>query len=424
NENALKKKLQKFLWELANFGTVRGFKHFTCYLRGKEELIVSVKNKIKGSSPSLIHSTLPPPAFKKPLCATDSFNSFNLPYDKGSLVHSLQSQTLLRGRQDREEDLLPASPSEEETLLEADVTLFLIAGYARYACPYVWVRSNHDRLFKLSGDKDDDRDSPLKLKSTARWKDEDVKIFDIVAEIVKLCTYPAPRNPFEIDFDYFNFLKPADQLLASGAMTCLLQKIVIQTSENKVYIAKVVEELKLVSRIHFKSLREITQDGKITVLNQKKKEQERQLSQHALGKYEKKNTFKVETHPLSVSNPKLATQQPHSNAEKNYETAPSLHQNIPVNNSLCQHGLLNHVQTPHSSSSIQYQKMIPGQSVSFTSTTQLQTPQPMTLMTPSSITHVQSHSQLPSNVLGITYGKGPRGAFPGGYDRMPAPSML
>lgn len=27
-------------------------------------------------------------------------------------------------------------------------TIFLVAGYARYACPYVWVRSNHERLTK------------------------------------------------------------------------------------------------------------------------------------------------------------------------------------------------------------------------------------------------------------------------------------
>ena len=55
-----------------------------------------------------------------------------------------------------------------------DSTLFLLAGYARYNCPYVWVRSNHERLVKMTGtDMEDknDKDNPLRLKSTVRWKD-------------------------------------------------------------------------------------------------------------------------------------------------------------------------------------------------------------------------------------------------------------
>lgn len=49
-------------------------------------------------------------------------------------------------------------------------TLFLIAGYGRYNCPYVWVRSNHERLVKLTGESRE-KDCPLKLKSTLKWKD-------------------------------------------------------------------------------------------------------------------------------------------------------------------------------------------------------------------------------------------------------------
>jgi len=49
-------------------------------------------------------------------------------------------------------------------------TLFLIAGYGRYSCPYVWVRSNHDRLVKLTGESRE-KDCPLKLKSILKWKD-------------------------------------------------------------------------------------------------------------------------------------------------------------------------------------------------------------------------------------------------------------
>ena len=56
-------------------------------------------------------------------------------------------------------------------LQTSNTTLFLVAGYSRYSCPYVWVRSNHRRLMKMSGAGDGEKDNPLRLKSTLRWKD-------------------------------------------------------------------------------------------------------------------------------------------------------------------------------------------------------------------------------------------------------------
>jgi hypothetical protein len=52
------------------------------------------------------------------------------------------------------------------------MTLFLIAGYARYSCPYVWVRSNHQRLIRLTNDSTQEKDSPLRLKTTNRWNSQ------------------------------------------------------------------------------------------------------------------------------------------------------------------------------------------------------------------------------------------------------------
>lgn len=63
-------------------------------------------------------------------------------------------------------------------------TLFLIAAYARYNCPYVWVRSNHERLVSFTGGGDDEsklKDSPLKLKTTTAWKQKGKNsIFDLI----------------------------------------------------------------------------------------------------------------------------------------------------------------------------------------------------------------------------------------------------
>ena len=63
----------------------------------------------------------------------------------------------------------------------------------------------------------------------------DIFVWDVVAELVKLCTYPSPRNPFAIDFDYFSMLPLSERVLATAAMVNLLQKILIHTPDQKMY---------------------------------------------------------------------------------------------------------------------------------------------------------------------------------------------
>lgn len=48
------------------------------------------------------------------------------------------------------------------------------------------------------------KDHPLRLRTTASWvADKDVKVWDMIAELVDVCTIPAPKNPFAIDLAYF-----------------------------------------------------------------------------------------------------------------------------------------------------------------------------------------------------------------------------
>ena len=44
-EALLKKKLQGFLSEMLRMGTVKGFKYFAMYMRGREEMVLSVLNQ-------------------------------------------------------------------------------------------------------------------------------------------------------------------------------------------------------------------------------------------------------------------------------------------------------------------------------------------------------------------------------------------
>lgn len=53
----------------------------------------------------------------------------------------------------------------------------------------------------------------------------DVKVWDIVAELVHVCTDPCPPNPFEVDLDYFAALPITERYLASGAMVDFLRKL-------------------------------------------------------------------------------------------------------------------------------------------------------------------------------------------------------
>ncbi|VDI67347.1 Hypothetical predicted protein, partial [Mytilus galloprovincialis] len=185
-----------------------------------------------------------------------------------SLLISLRSQMNLNLNAPKGIGLPPASPSDKESNVDSDTTLFLIAGYARYSCPYVWVRSNHQRLIRLTNDSTQEKDSPLRLKSTNKWNSHDIHIWDIIAELVKLCTYPSPMNPFEVDFDYFTTLSLQDRVIATGAMVHCLQNIVLHTQDEKVYASKVFEELQIITKLHFQALQQLVKDGGLPVLQQ------------------------------------------------------------------------------------------------------------------------------------------------------------
>ena len=110
------------------------------------------------------------------------------------------------------------------------------------------VRSNHERLVRLSGKDSNEKDNPLKIDSTAPWKDQgyphhmvhspmlhclplDIRVWDVIAELVAICTIPAPKDPFAVDFSYFDTLPLAESVLATGAMVNFLQKV-LETGDH------------------------------------------------------------------------------------------------------------------------------------------------------------------------------------------------
>ncbi|EDQ91744.1 uncharacterized protein MONBRDRAFT_22856 [Monosiga brevicollis MX1] len=209
-----KRKLSMFLRELWRAGAIHGFKHIELYLRGKEELIVTVANEISTATPVA--------------SLASSLQMKRLPRNQQSLMLSAGTQRVLSGYGYIDVGLPPASPSALEEHVDPNTTVFLIAGYSRYSCPYVWVRNNHERLVHLADKDAASKDSPLRLKTTSTWLSDDVSIWDMIAELVELCTVPTPLNPFSLDFEYlercafhttpFNTLAPAIVMVIFGVI--------------------------------------------------------------------------------------------------------------------------------------------------------------------------------------------------------------
>jgi len=183
--------LSTFLRDCLSLGCLKGFKLFSLYLRGREELLVTI-----GSTDN---------TQKKDV---DEFGGSNN-------------------------------------------VVFLVGAYARYKCPFVWVRSNHTQL--PSGKPTPSKDTPIELRTTAVWKTENIRLWDVIAEIVPLAfSNPAQiSNPFEVDREFFQHLSPLDRFLNSGALLHFLKRIYLATDA---LAQLVLPDLQWLSDFHFANL--------------------------------------------------------------------------------------------------------------------------------------------------------------------------
>ncbi|CAG8785357.1 1076_t:CDS:2, partial [Acaulospora morrowiae] len=133
--------------------------------------------------------------------------------------------------------------------------VFLIAGYPKYKCPYVWLRSNHKQLIQLQDDQRLETDNPLKLDTIEAWKNQDIKLWDIVAEVMTISLTPlAPENPFEVDHSYYDTLPLEECVVRTGAMVYFLQNVYLK---DTTYADKIFEDIKLLQQRHFASFEEL-----------------------------------------------------------------------------------------------------------------------------------------------------------------------
>ncbi|XP_041739976.1 uncharacterized protein si:dkey-19b23.7 isoform X2 [Coregonus clupeaformis] len=157
-----------------------------------------------------------------------------------------------------EAHLLPASPSEREIAVpEVNCTLFLLAGYAKYGRPYAWIRSNHERLVNIGGTDSMVKDTPMKLKAITDWGSQGIRVWDVVSELVCLCTVPSPSNPFALDMRYLKNLPLPERFLVSGALLNFLETYAVYGNRDELHYDKVVEEVKSLRRLHVQTLSEV-----------------------------------------------------------------------------------------------------------------------------------------------------------------------
>ncbi|XP_029310372.1 uncharacterized protein LOC115023492 [Cottoperca gobio] len=274
-EREQRRKLHHFLSDLALLGSLQGFKYFQPWLRGKEELLLTVVNEDLGwrspgfvvsrasshSSTSSCNSSDVSPSSSSP--SLDSRSSSPLPGEPASPrdppSHTpTRTQPQIVSDPSREEHLLPASPSEREIAVpEVNCTLFLLAGYVKYGRPYAWIRSNHERLVNIGGTDSMVKDTPMKLKSIADWQTRGIRVWDVISELVCLCTVPSPSNPFALDMRYIKSLPLPDRFLVTGALLNFLEMYVIYGNRDELHYDKVVEEVKPLRRLHVQFLLEL-----------------------------------------------------------------------------------------------------------------------------------------------------------------------
>mmetsp|Transcript_44128 Transcript_44128/g.112628 ORF Transcript_44128/g.112628 Transcript_44128/m.112628 type:complete len:237 (-) Transcript_44128:116-826(-) len=184
--------LDEFYKDCLRFGNLRCFTHFSLYLKGREEVLVTV-----------YHGATSPQA--SPPFGMVGMGANTLP---------------------------PASPATREMGIDIPgETMFLVGAYARYSCPYVWLRSN---LRKLKSQEE--RDLPLDLPSTQRWVDGGIHVWDIVEELVIMNVFPSPHNPYEINFGALSNMPILERAMQAGALAAFLKILYIKECPYLRYI--------------------------------------------------------------------------------------------------------------------------------------------------------------------------------------------
>ncbi|XP_069502317.1 uncharacterized protein [Ambystoma mexicanum] len=168
----------------------------------------------------------------------------------------------LSGPEAPEDIIPPASPCEKEVAVpEENCTLFLLAAYAKYGRPYVWLRSSPRHLLNRGHAGSLTEDVPLKLQATGDWSRKDIRLWDVVSEVVTCCTWPPPLNPLSVDLNFLGSLPLAERYLASGALLHFLRRVLLHGDHDADPCKYIWEEMGHLTSVHFQGLRDLKREN-------------------------------------------------------------------------------------------------------------------------------------------------------------------
>lgn len=65
-----------------------------------------------------------------------------------------------------------------------------------------------------------------------------IRVWDVVSELVCLCTVPSPSNPFALDMRYIKSLPLAERFLVTGALLNFLEMYVVYGNRDELHYDK------------------------------------------------------------------------------------------------------------------------------------------------------------------------------------------
>lgn len=291
-----------FCKELARFGTVSHFRHFTLQLRGREELLVTVSRAREREPPSSGGGSGRASSYASSSASPSGSVRLGLPMHLQRVADPVSS---LRGRppplddlnwgralSDSEEgfDRAPASPCSRERLRAGEQeVIFLVGAYMHYRCPYVWVRAGHAYLHGFgaagSATAEDGLDVPLRLRSLSHWhkapedgKRLDVHLWDVLAELVLLHLKGRAENPFEVNLGEVAALPSRECAMVSAGLATFLRQVYLGSDE----LADLIEaDYLALLQLHYTALHALLpQDVPADMLRASEGDERGQLSEH------------------------------------------------------------------------------------------------------------------------------------------------